>query len=79
MAVFVPLARLLGLYSIKEELEDLSFRYARPVMYERTKSILEQAYRTQVQCSDRYPTYITLCSLVVIEKYRLFPRKTCTF
>lgn len=28
--VFAPLARLLGLYSIKEELEALSFRYSHP-------------------------------------------------
>ena len=30
MQVFAPLARLLGLYSIKEELEDLSFRFSEP-------------------------------------------------
>ena len=28
--IFAPLARLLGLYSIKEELEDLSFRFSEP-------------------------------------------------
>lgn len=28
--VFAPLARLLGLYSIKEELEELSFRFSEP-------------------------------------------------
>jgi len=28
--VFAPLARLLGLYSLKEELEALAFRYADP-------------------------------------------------
>lgn len=30
LTVFAPLARLLGLYTIKEELEELSFRYAMP-------------------------------------------------
>ena len=30
MQVFAPLARLLGLYSIKEELEELSFRFSEP-------------------------------------------------
>ncbi len=33
MQVFAPLARLLGLYSIKEELEALSFRYSYPDEY----------------------------------------------
>ena len=28
--MFAPLARLLGLYSIKEELETLAFRYSEP-------------------------------------------------
>ncbi len=30
LQVFAPLARLLGLYSIKEELEALSFRHSQP-------------------------------------------------
>jgi (p)ppGpp synthase/HD superfamily hydrolase len=30
LAVFAPLARLLGLYTVKEELEELGFRYALP-------------------------------------------------
>lgn len=30
LQVFAPLARLLGLYSIKEELESLSFMYTNP-------------------------------------------------
>jgi GTP pyrophosphokinase len=30
LTVFAPLARLLGLYTIKEELEELSFKYAMP-------------------------------------------------
>ena len=33
LQVFAPLARLLGLYSIKEELEALSFRYSNPDEY----------------------------------------------
>ena len=31
--VFAPLARLLGLYGIKEELEELGFRYSKPHKY----------------------------------------------
>ena len=30
MQIFAPLARLLGLYSIKEELEELSFKFSNP-------------------------------------------------
>ncbi|CAI5507416.1 unnamed protein product [Closterium sp. Naga37s-1] len=33
LSVFAPLARLLGMYHIKTELEDLSFRYAYPEEY----------------------------------------------
>lgn len=31
--VFVPLARLLGLYSLKQELEELSFHHSNPEAY----------------------------------------------
>ena len=41
LAVFAPLARLLGLYSVKEELEELGFRYADPVAHARTRSLLD--------------------------------------
>ena len=33
LTVFAPLARLLGLYTVKEELEELSFKYAMPQQY----------------------------------------------
>jgi len=35
LQVFAPLARLLGLYSIKEELEALSFKYSDPAAHQR--------------------------------------------
>lgn len=37
LQVFAPLARLLGLYSIKEELEDLAFRFSDPRKYNRCR------------------------------------------
>eukprot|EP01025_Chloroclados_australasicus_P038406 TRINITY_DN3953_c0_g1_i2.p1 TRINITY_DN3953_c0_g1~~TRINITY_DN3953_c0_g1_i2.p1 ORF type:complete len:787 (-),score=66.79 TRINITY_DN3953_c0_g1_i2:990-3350(-) len=40
--VFVPLARLLGLYWIKEELEDLSFLYLYPEQHARIFSLLRK-------------------------------------
>ncbi len=33
MQVFAPLARMLGLYSFKQELEELSFRYLQPEVH----------------------------------------------
>ena len=42
MQVFAPLARLLGLYGIKEELEELGFRYSKPHEYARLKRHLNQ-------------------------------------
>ena len=40
--MFAPLARLLGLYSIKEELEELAFSYSKPVEYNTLKRHLEK-------------------------------------
>ena len=40
LAVFAPLARLLGLYAIKEELEELAFRYSDPVAHAAATSAL---------------------------------------
>ncbi len=43
MEIFVPLAYYLGAYKIKNELEDLSFRYLKPEIYEEISSILDKA------------------------------------
>lgn len=43
MEIFVPLAYYLGAYQIKNELEDLSFRYLKPDIYEEISSILDKA------------------------------------
>lgn len=47
LRVFAPLARLLGIYRIKAELEDLSFHYAYPKDYERVRRRLERLQRDQ--------------------------------
>ena len=49
LAVFAPLARLLGLYSVKEELEDLAFCYSEPASY--------RQYRAQLNrlCEEQQP------------------------
>jgi (p)ppGpp synthase/HD superfamily hydrolase len=46
--VFAPLARLLGLYSIKEELEELSFRFSEPENAARLAAQLTTMRATQV-------------------------------
>lgn len=43
MEIFVPLAYYLGAYKIKNELEDLSFRYLKPETYNEISGILERA------------------------------------
>ena len=45
--VFAPLARLLGMYSIKEELEDLAFSYADPEAYRTIRGAVEALARAQ--------------------------------
>ncbi|KAK9817748.1 hypothetical protein WJX72_001567 [[Myrmecia] bisecta] len=47
LAVFAPLARLLGLYSIKEELEDLSFRYSDPEAYAKMQRQMQMLQEKQ--------------------------------
>lgn len=45
--VFAPLARLLGLYSVKEELEELAFGYSMPDEYTAIRLHLDQLAREQ--------------------------------
>lgn len=45
--MFAPLARLLGLYSIKEELEELSFHFSEPEKAEQLRIQLEAMRRLQ--------------------------------
>ena len=45
--VFAPLARLLGLYSIKEELEELAFSYSKPEEYAMLRRRLDNLAKEQ--------------------------------
>jgi AraC-like DNA-binding protein len=40
--IYAPLAQRLGLYAIKTELEDLSFKYNHPADYERISNLMEE-------------------------------------
>ncbi|MCO5558381.1 hypothetical protein L7F22_011963 [Adiantum nelumboides] len=44
LQVFAPLAKLLGMYRIKSELEDLSFLYSHPDAYAELKKRVEEVY-----------------------------------
>jgi len=50
MEIFVPLAYALGAYRIKNELEDLSFKYLREDEYERTLELYQKIDRESRDC-----------------------------
>ncbi|KAJ7524161.1 hypothetical protein O6H91_18G080300 [Diphasiastrum complanatum] len=73
LQVFAPLARLLGMYRIKSELEDLSFMYAHPVEYADLKKRVEEVFKEQEEMileakksltwkisRDQFLNYVTL-------------------
>ena len=47
MEIFVPLAYYLGAYQIKNELEDLSFKYLRPKKYQEIKRLSQENILTR--------------------------------
>ncbi|MDX9725178.1 MAG: RelA/SpoT family protein [Bacteroidales bacterium] len=59
--LYAPLANRLGLYAIKSELEDLSFKYRQPVLYDEIASKLKLGEK-------KYYTLINKFSLPVINK-----------
>jgi len=59
--LYAPLANRLGLYAIKSELEDLSFKFRQPMIYQDIASKLKHGER-------RYISLINKFSLPIIEK-----------
>ncbi|NSW93980.1 MAG: bifunctional (p)ppGpp synthetase/guanosine-3',5'-bis(diphosphate) 3'-pyrophosphohydrolase [Bacteroidales bacterium] len=59
--LYAPLANRLGLYAIKSELEDLSFRYRQPAIYDEIASKLKHGEK-------KYYALINKFSLPIIEK-----------
>lgn len=59
--LYAPLANRLGLYAIKSELEDLSFKYRQPVIYEEITAKLKHGEK-------KYYALINKFSLPIIEK-----------
>jgi guanosine-3',5'-bis(diphosphate) 3'-pyrophosphohydrolase len=47
--IYAPLAHLLGLYEIKKEIEDLSFKYRMPFEYKKTKNKADSSYNERMQ------------------------------
>ncbi|MGB8491043.1 MAG: RelA/SpoT family protein [Bacteroidales bacterium] len=62
--LYAPLANRLGLYAIKSELEDLSFKYRQPVIYSEIAAKLKLGEK-------RYMALINKFSLPIIEKLTL--------
>ena len=59
--LYAPLANRLGLYAIKSELEDLSFKFRQPLVYEEITSKLKHSEK-------KYVSLINKFSLPLIEK-----------
>jgi len=59
--LYAPLANRIGLYAIKSELEDLSFKYRQPVIYEEIASKLKHGEK-------KYMALINKFSLPIIDK-----------
>lgn len=59
--LYAPLAHRLGLYSIKTELEDLSFKYIEPELYERITQGLKESQRKRTRFINKF-------SLPIIQK-----------
>jgi len=61
--LYAPLANRIGLYAIKTELEDLSFKYRQPVIYEEVSSKLKHGEK-------KYYSLINKFSLPIINKLK---------
>lgn len=61
--LYAPLANRIGLYAIKSELEDLSFKYRQPVIYEEIASKMKHGEK-------KYYTLINKFSLPIINKLK---------
>jgi guanosine-3',5'-bis(diphosphate) 3'-pyrophosphohydrolase len=61
--LYAPLANRLGLYAIKSELEDLSFKYRQPVIYEEISSKMKHGEK-------KYYALINKFSLPIINKLK---------
>ena len=59
--LYAPLAHRLGLYAIKSELEDLSFKFRQPQIYEEIASKLKHSERKNIALINKF-------SLPIIEK-----------
>lgn len=57
--VYAPLAHRLGLFAIKTELEELSFKYEHPMAYERIKAQIEESENRRAKVYEHFATPIT--------------------
>ena len=59
MEIFAPLANRLGVWQIKWELEDLSFKYLHPEQYKRIASLLEETREERLEYMERMKDFIS--------------------
>jgi GTP pyrophosphokinase len=50
--IFAPLANRLGVWQVKWELEDLSFRYLEPELYKKIAKLLDEKRSTSLTCAS---------------------------
>ena len=58
MEIYAPLAQRLGMTTIKEELEDISFRYLDPIAYDEITEVLKQKHKLTRSINFGNKTYI---------------------
>ena len=75
LEIFVPLAQFLGIYNIKNELEDLSFKYLDKDMYKKYEDIYHSVYDNNkeelVYVKDRLSNELKKNSIDNIANYRI--------
>lgn len=77
--IYAPLAHRFGLYSIKVELEDLSFKYEHPESYAEISQLVEQSESDRQQMLERFtaPIHASLHQLGI--RYELKARVKSNF
>ncbi len=59
MEIFAPLANRLGVWQIKWQLEDLSFRYIHPEQYKKISQLLDESREARLQYIEDIKSYLT--------------------
>lgn len=74
LSVYAPIAHRLGLSEIKNELEDLSFKYIEPKKYDEIKNLVQQRESERIEQVDMMITDIKMILDSFNIPYRIFGR-----